>query len=481
MCGIVGYISVSDEALNIEKGNFLNDALILGTFRGADSTGVLTLCEDKTITSVKALLEGWDFVADEEYLAQPNGWAAIGHNRAATVGEVILENAHPFRCGPIGLVHNGTLTNMGRNLPGFNNKFKVDSIQIAFALATVEPNDAHKVLSLIDGAFALVWVDERDQSINIVRNGQRPLHFAHNSNKTIMWFTSDGTHLAMLKRRRWCLPADMGQIYQFGTNHHFKWKQGTIKPEVFKFSPFVWGTTPYNGHLAPLNGFGRSGNETKKAKKDRQRRELKTEKSTMVPSLRRMYLNGTIGIIPSGMIKDLKSTVDLIPEDILRFSPIAWVRYPNRLMPDTPAMGYVRGTVWINHWEADVECIVHNIRDSNSAHVNLRGWHVVPYGVTCQMPDSEFPWGIMAKVKAYHIDHSGCNKPKGDDDGTLPGPFGRRVSSSEWAAYTSCGCSNCSRDLWEKEAEDIWWVGEGETTPICKGCAEFLTDGSVYH
>ena len=204
MCGIIGYISLRDETAKIDKERFLHDALIIDSFRGMDSTGLITVCEDFKVSTHKEVLPGYYFIDTEEMQAMPRGWAAIGHNRAATKGAVNVKNAHPFTYGPVSLVHNGTLNNLGINLPNACKKVDVDSYNIARALGNVAVEDAHKVLSDIRGAYALVWTDTRDKSVNIAKNGQRPLHWSFNQAKTIMWFMSSHKHMALIKDQTWC-------------------------------------------------------------------------------------------------------------------------------------------------------------------------------------------------------------------------------------------------------------------------------------
>jgi hypothetical protein len=495
MCGIIGYVSISDEVASEEKEHFLEDALILDTFRGMDSTGLLTLCEDFTLASHKTLDEGWDFVRTKEFWDMPNGWAAIGHNRAATKGVVSIENAHPFTDGPVSMVHNGTLNNMGRNLPNFCHKQDVDSMNICRALSHVGPDEATEVLKTLNGAYALVWADERDGSINMVRNSQRPLHFTHNTEKTVLWFMSDGGHLNMLKKRRWCGNADMGTVYQLGTHALLKFKKGSLIPEVTKYDPFVPPRhSSQTGHYS--NQHGASSNASGAG----MHRSMNTEdlrgpqRKVIIPSSHRIYLNGAVEVIPEAMLKDLEMVTDLAPEDTLSFTPERWVAYPMRdpaECGDDQRYGMAQGTVWVPDWETEWECVVHNVAEGHADKVSLKQWQVTPYGVS-DASYGDYGCTIMAKIKKFGIPLEIPEKlggwgiddeiPFGDEEEeqtTLVGPFGRLFSTAEWVELTRHGCSNCSMDILPEDHEEVWWVGEMQREPLCTECCDEFTDNTL--
>lgn len=483
MCGIIGYVSTGDEVLKREKEGFLHDALIVDTFRGHDSTGLLTVCEDFTVAEEKELLQGWDFVRLKKYAAMPEGWAAVGHNRAATKGKVNRDNAHPFTFGPVKLVHNGTLTNMGRNLPNYSGKVTVDSRNITRAIGHVPVEDAHKVLSDIDGAYALAWFDERDQSLNIARNGQRPLHFAHNTANTILWFMSEGSHLDLLKRSNWCFGVDMGTIFSFKTHIHYKWKKGSIIPEEVAYRPFVWGSGRANNYPSQ-NAQARGSTESKQSDnaKPASGSVIGTHGKPRVrmkaTSSRRIIARGATEKQLSVLLEDLELTTDLTFEDELRFKPCKWTRYPS-IDGVLSKRGYVVGFVWQPAWECDWLAIVHGIDELDQSKVARKEWAVIPYGTTHDIPKhEEYGVGVMCQLTQFFV--APQNDPvedKDDDDSgvSFPGPFGRDLTEDDWLELTKRGCSHCSKELDSIDAEDVWWVGEMEASPLCGPCADFFT------
>jgi hypothetical protein len=473
MCGIVGYVSTGDRTYEKTKADFLRDALILDTFRGMDSTGVISVAgEDFNVRTRRAVKKGWEFVNTKQYKQLPVGWAAVGHNRAATKGGVTIDNAHPFTVGPIALVHNGTLNDMGRSLPGFCSKQDVDSMNICRSLAEVPPGEAaEEVLRHISGAYALVWTDKRDKSINIARNGQRPMHFAHTTGKSVLWFMSDGMHLDMMKKHQWCYASDMGQIFQLATHKHFKWHHGEIKPEIKAYSPFV-----------PRSSAASSQQPTKQPSASSTESDnwgaKQTKRSKRAPLSHRIYLNGKIDVIPPAMTSDLALTTDLTPDDRLRFVPEGWTAYP-RHGGVAATHGYAIGTVYLPEWECHWECVVHNIRADDAEKICKDAWTVIPYATTADTMHKDPNFAVMARISAFadpEPSQSVTIDEEEEESATqlsFPGPFGRLYSGPDWASLVRHGCCMCSVDIDFDDADELEWVGEMQSQPLCPECAEY--------
>jgi amidophosphoribosyltransferase len=107
MCGIFG-IDGCDDASNL---TYLG--LYALQHRGQESTGIVSWDGGKL-----HLERGMGHVSDiftEDALERLKGSRAIGHTRYSTAGSSVVENAQPIvvktSMGPIGIVHNGNLTN----------------------------------------------------------------------------------------------------------------------------------------------------------------------------------------------------------------------------------------------------------------------------------------------------------------------------------------------------------------------------------
>lgn len=178
MCGIVAVINKRRYGFNMEEMNVFSDLLYLDALRGEDSTGVFMVDNIGNVEIAKAAKDGHDFLKETAWSAIrgksiARGWAMVGHNRKATRGKVIDENAHPFWVDEkLVLVHNGSMYGDHKKLANV----EVDSHAIAHALA--ENPDTEAVLKGINAAYALVWYDIPNKKLQIIRNSQRPLGWA---------------------------------------------------------------------------------------------------------------------------------------------------------------------------------------------------------------------------------------------------------------------------------------------------------------
>ena len=171
MCGLVGVAG----NLTATSTKIMAQMLIADQFRGMHSTGVASI-KDNSVATYKRAMNASDFLQLKraDSLLDIYADAIIGHNRAATQGQVNDENAHPFTHGDVTLVHNGTLVTQ-RGLPK-HSQFTVDSENIAYAMSQLGAKD---VLEELDGAFSLVWHDTRNNTLNFARNDERPLCLAY--------------------------------------------------------------------------------------------------------------------------------------------------------------------------------------------------------------------------------------------------------------------------------------------------------------
>lgn len=178
---------------------FIWQALYIDALRGWDATGLATVSSTKNIEINKKALPAQDFLSLKQVDSQIEAYAArvfIGHNRAATRGAINNVNSHPFQHGHITLVHNGSLVNYD-NLPDHSH-FQVDSDALAhsiYKIGTVE------TLKKVKGAFALVWYDSELEKVFMVRNSQRPLHFAFIKNENMVMYASEKKMLEFLISR----------------------------------------------------------------------------------------------------------------------------------------------------------------------------------------------------------------------------------------------------------------------------------------
>lgn len=188
MCGIVGRAGM----LKTDDDRIFKTLLLLDYFRGQDSTGVATVTKSGKVDVLKVaddpimLFNQTDF--DNTVVGVSDAiW--IGHNRAATIGKTTRANAHPFQCGNITGVHNGTLEKSSFLALGSRLalEYGTDSETVFQHIATY---GLEETVSRMQGAWALVWYDEKEETLNMLKNYKRPLYLCktdRNGTKLLTW------------------------------------------------------------------------------------------------------------------------------------------------------------------------------------------------------------------------------------------------------------------------------------------------------
>lgn len=199
MCGLVG---MAGEIAPKHKEVF-QDLLDICQLRGRDSTGVIAVSNQRTYDYCKEigpptyLFETRKY---EEVVDRKNNHAAIiGHCRHKTVGQVNRRNAHPFDFPDekiIG-VHNGTLR--ATNKLDTHHYQLVDSEILYGHLAKNGPQDT---FDRTEGAWACVWWDGNNNTINFIRNDQRPLWFTWSEDRKVMFWASEAWFFMALARKK---------------------------------------------------------------------------------------------------------------------------------------------------------------------------------------------------------------------------------------------------------------------------------------
>lgn len=150
----------------------------------------------------------------------------VGHNRYATQGAINDENAHPFNHGKITLVHNGTLTD--QSLLPDHKRFAVDSENVAWSIDKIGIDET---IQKLNGAFTLVWHNSEDNTLNIIRNDERPFHlvetnggdwFGASEEDMLMWLINRKKFAPTVKRHFEC---EVGVQYIFDVSEGFKFKE----------------------------------------------------------------------------------------------------------------------------------------------------------------------------------------------------------------------------------------------------------------
>lgn len=188
MCGIFGVAGV----INPQAKRLFDQGLYIDAVRGWGSTGLLTVDPTAGETEVlKKPVSAADFIRIPEYEKTRDHMRCLwlGHNRAATIGDISEENAHPFEHGDIIGVHNGTLRRGWWKHLGYKEKeFEVDSDAIFHHMNEHGPEDT---IAKLDGDYALVWYNKQEHTMNMIRNSGRPFFYSLTQNRDMLWFASD--------------------------------------------------------------------------------------------------------------------------------------------------------------------------------------------------------------------------------------------------------------------------------------------------
>lgn len=231
MCGIVGMMTTNNfVAWNIDE---FKQMMVLNSLRGAHSTGIASF-KDGEYSFIKSKGNPYNLYSYDESKAffdkAEKCSIVLGHGRYATMGKVDAETQHPFEEGNIVLVHNGVLSNY-QSLKEDNHKHITVDSQLACAL--INEHGAEEGLTKLQGAYALVWYNKEDKTLNMARNTQRPLWLCTNKADTVLMFASEKETLLWNASRN---KTAINEPYELPTHEWWQFKEGDLTPEKKKFS-----------------------------------------------------------------------------------------------------------------------------------------------------------------------------------------------------------------------------------------------------
>lgn len=232
MCGIFGLITPSTTGIYRPEEEFIENMFIAGALRGQHGTGSYWVHADKLKENAdyfKMAGNPYHMLYDKEFKGyydklKLKAKAFVGHHRAATRGKHTSENAHPFQSKHITMVHNGTI-NWG--LTKYDKDVEVDSHALTIALS----EEGTGILSSVSGAFACVWHDSSDGTLNIAKNDQRPLSLVLTDDNKYFFASEIGMLLWAMYR---ALPSrKQPKILELKNNQHYKFNLAELgEPEV---------------------------------------------------------------------------------------------------------------------------------------------------------------------------------------------------------------------------------------------------------
>lgn len=221
----------------------LRTLLILDSLRGEDSTGIAEVAKFKgaEVTVAKALGNPFNLFETRAYEEALRGAhrAIIGHNRYATSGGVSRRTAHPFDFETLVGVHNGTLTNKHALINP--HRFTVDSENLYHH---IEENGLDDAIQTADGAWSLVWWDKERDTLNFLRNKERPMWICHTADPKKGVITNEALFFAseawMLEQACWKAGVPYSEPYMTEVDTHYAFRildGGILQKPVLRNMP----------------------------------------------------------------------------------------------------------------------------------------------------------------------------------------------------------------------------------------------------
>lgn len=240
MCGLFGGMSSWLSPFEIEVVKQLG---ILSWFRGQDSTGLVSVHESSNDTIKYGLKKEvvdpatfLGFKSIEPLFERPKVLA--GHARAATIGDISVKNAHPFNLPSLIGMHNGSIHN-------FAAKDKTDSETLFECFEEFGIKETLQEVEHLHGAYALVWIDKTDKTINFIRNNERPLWYIRGLGGCLFWSSEEEMLNFVVNRRN---SGSFGVPQKFMPGVQYKAKIGTI---VFSHDKIVEEKKTITSHFLP--------------------------------------------------------------------------------------------------------------------------------------------------------------------------------------------------------------------------------------
>jgi hypothetical protein len=472
MCGLVGMAG----NIGLVEKKIFRDLLVFDTVRGFDSTGVALV---KSYVS-PVDLNPKPVIVDKELGAPQNIWedgkstifdakghfdgypkAVIGHNRAATVGKVTAENAHPFSIGKITGAHNGSLRNW-TELAGADT-FDVDSMAL---FNNINIKGIEHTWKSFTGAAALTYWDEGDKTLNLIRNDERPLYIAYDITGKILYWASEAWMISIATSRNGVklqkgedgynliTQLEVDTLYTFDAKPtscdlltKTKLEKKLPSMDTGAFTTHIGFKSGTNGSTTPVHNIYTNNKDWKNF----------TEKSK----------------IPYRTLELMD--MRLIERKVGSIGPVQYV-FRFTLTKDKVFFGHFDVVPLTNKEYNNLSTIVSNIKKGGEYSMSLRGCPRLDSSTkNTSAPRYVGPQSMLNLRQEGNVLRLGAVKKDMGVTNTPPHPYkdyaNKAINTIEMAFLLkqagNC-CSYCNSSLFIKDAKGIEWAGKDQ--PICEEC-----------
>mgnify|MGYP003132041043 CR=1 FL=1 len=262
MCGLFGFAkreSWQSEAQLDKIEDVVSNLTWESVVRGNHSTGFAIASKSdkmvyKTLKASDELVcsKDWYKVLDK---VDADTTIFMGHVRFATTGDITKKNAHPFVKGSVIGAHNGIIDNHRAIQSKIGKKVDVDS-EVIFGLLN-KKDKYQDVFDLLEGDFALTWINDDYRTLNLMHEDGRPLHVAYwKKARCLFWASTDEILRNSLKSAGLSIkinnvPTDV--VYEYNTENFWTLPKPTKTPvktneNYNRYSKYdYYGSSYWNG------------------------------------------------------------------------------------------------------------------------------------------------------------------------------------------------------------------------------------------
>lgn len=488
MCGLV--LAMGKHTLTQSEIGIFRNMLAFDQLRGEHSTGLFGLFRPYNKAPFfkvnKECLEGVDFVRSPLFVntighvsqlaggVKSTEWAKamFGHNRYATMGAVNAVNAHPFTHGHITLAHNGTLRN--QSLLPDSEKFEVDSENICYSIDKI---GVAETIKRLHGAFALIWFNAAEMTINVLRNDEREFHlfetstgdwFGCSEEKMGDWLLTRGKTGKTIKNHFECTP---------GVQYVFDVSNGCVlKEEVKHELPTFRYTSTYPSRAASASE-EEAWDQWYEERQRRYGRGVSNSQGPVKPEEAKKTPPGFVGLMQ-------KFGLDIVLNQMVEFEQYSYQPY-TALDGKETGFGMVVG--WMDQEDEYIEVQIHQVKKEHFT-MNGRGYAEVVSAFeknTCLHLIAKVVTEDINKMPTV-IDHEKIVEPRlendednsflddihdgfGDDDDVMTTSSGDRFTLKQWRTSRHNTCCECGDPILFDDVPDAVIVNG---YCFCGDCAE---------